>query len=234
MRAGSRNRAPARSASGSPPHSAMCSARVRPVSIRRTSSAPSGSMASAPRLPMYETWNQMLSSARMPITVRSLFRRNARALQSRDGDKAGHHAGGTVEIAAVRDRVEMRADNHALRICVAAGQCHVKVGRGVMLDAQAELLRNRGNRRMRALFARTIRVARYARFVETVAAKLVEQRCRQFTLCRNCCARSMVTPIVIARSEATKQSRSSNARTEARRLFSSSVTEIASSLRSSQ
>ena len=115
-----------------------------------------------------------------------VVQRDAGALQRRDGDEAGHHAGGAVEIAAVRHRVEMRADNHALRIGVAAGQRHVEVGGGVVLDAQAELLSNRGHRRMRALFARAVRIARHARFVEAVAAKLVEQRCRQFALCRNC------------------------------------------------
>ena len=106
-------------------------------------------------------------------------------MQGRDGDEACHHAGGAIEIAAVRDRVEMRADNHALRIGIAAGQRHVEVGRGVALDMEAELLSNRCHRRMRTLFAGAVRIARYARFVEAVAAKLVELRCRQFTLCRN-------------------------------------------------
>ena len=56
-----------------------------------------------------------------------------------------------------------------------------------LLYAEAELLSEGGHRRVRALFARPVRVARHPRFVETVAAKLVEQRCRQFTLCQDCC-----------------------------------------------
>ena len=127
----------------------------------------------------------MLSSARMPITVRSHARRDAGALQRRDRDEAGDHAGGAVEIAAMRHRIEMRADDDALRGRVAAGQRHVQIGRGVVLDAQAQPLRGRGHRGMRALFAGAVRDRAYARFVEPVAAQLVEQCRRQFALLRH-------------------------------------------------
>ena len=82
----------------------------------------------------------------------------------------------------------MRADDDSLRLRVATRESHVEVGRGIMLDAQAEPLRNGCHRRMRPLFARAVRIARYARLVETVTSELIEQRCREFALpCHRCC-----------------------------------------------
>jgi hypothetical protein len=100
---------------------------------------------------------------------------DARALQRRDSDEARHHAGGTVEIAAMWHGVEMRADDHAFRRRVAAGQRHVEIRRCVMRDAEAKPVRDRGHRRMRALFARAIGIARYAGFIQAVATQPVEQ-----------------------------------------------------------
>ncbi len=113
------------------------------------------------------------------------IQRDAGVLQSGDGDEPRHHAGGAVEVAAVRDRIEMRADDDSLRLRIATGKGHVEVGCGIMLDAQAEPLRDSGHRRMRSLLARTVRIARYARFVEPVTSELVEQRCREFALSRH-------------------------------------------------
>ena len=116
------------------------------------------------------------------------IQRDAGALQRGDGDQPRHHTGGAIEVAAVRHGVQMRADDDSLRRWIAAGERHVEIGRGIMLDAQTEPLRNRRHRRMRPLFARPVRVARYARLVETVTSELIEQRCREFALpCHRCC-----------------------------------------------
>ena len=55
-----------------------------------------------------------------------------------------------------------------------------------MFDAQAEVICGSGDRRVRALFPRAVRIARYARFIEAVATELVEQGFCQFALCRHC------------------------------------------------
>ena len=102
------------------------------------------------------------------------MQRDARALQSRDGDEARHHAGGTVEIAAMRNGIEMGADDQALGCGIAAGQRHVEICRCVMRDVQAEPMRDLGHRRMRALFARAVGIAGYARFIHAVAAQPIE------------------------------------------------------------
>src|SRR6202020_1256792 len=58
---------------------------------------------------------------------------DARALEGCDRDKPGHHTCRAVKVAAMRDGVEMRTDDDALPLRIAAGEGHVEVGSGIML-----------------------------------------------------------------------------------------------------
>ncbi len=104
------------------------------------------------------------------------FGRQVQGPQGADGCQAGEDAGGAVEVAAMRHRIEMRADHQGRRGAVAAGQGHVEVGGGVVADLQLHGFGGFGNRGVCPLFAGAVRVAGDAGFVQAILAQLVEQR----------------------------------------------------------
>jgi hypothetical protein len=103
-------------------------------------------------------------------------RHQPEALERRHRHQPRDHAGRAVEVAAVRHAVQVRADHHARRVPVAPRQRHVRVRREVPLHAETKPLRRRGRRRVRALLAGAVGVARHARLVQAVAPQRIEQR----------------------------------------------------------
>ena len=105
--------------------------------------------------------------------------------QRRHGDQSGEDAGGTVEVAAMRHGIEMRADDQGRRRAVAARQGHVKVGGGVMTDVKTKCHGSLRDGGVGALLTGSIRIARDARFIEAIAAQLIEQVLNQRALGSN-------------------------------------------------
>ena len=68
-------------------------------------------------------------------------RRQAHRAQRAHRRQSGQHARGAVEVAAMRHRIQMRADHQHRRRPVAPGQGHVQIGRVVVTDFQPEALR---------------------------------------------------------------------------------------------
>ncbi len=113
--------------------------------------------------------------------------RDTHPLQGVDRDQSGDHAGGAVEIATMRHRIEVRPHDHPLGVAVPAGPCHVEVGRRIAADAQVQPAGRLLDGQVGPLFARAVRVAGHAVAVETVTAERIEEPRRQGAACGDRC-----------------------------------------------
>ena len=87
----------------------------------------------------------MLSSARMAIDRHIARRCEARALPRRQDCDAGDHAGGAIEISALRNGIEMRRDQECALCRIAPFQRHVEIAGDIGRRGKA--------RQSRAVFA---------------------------------------------------------------------------------
>ncbi len=102
-------------------------------------------------------------------------RGEAAASQRIHRHKPRDHPRRAVEIAAMRHRIEMRADDDARGGAVAPGPSHVEVSRCIPRDVEAELACRLLDGCVRPLLAGAVRVAGHARFVGSVTPESLEQ-----------------------------------------------------------
>ncbi len=103
-----------------------------------------------------------------------LRRRVAERLERADRRQAGDDAGGAVEIAALRHRIQVRADHLDRLRAIPAGPGHVGVGGGVLRDLQAQPASDLRHQGVRRLLAFAVARARDAAHVDARRAKTVE------------------------------------------------------------
>ena len=76
--------------------------------------------------------------------------------------KPAHHSGRTIVVAALGDRIEVRADDHRLGRRILAGQGHIRVAGGIGVDHESKLHCRFGHQLVGALLAVAVRGTRDA------------------------------------------------------------------------
>ena len=154
----------------------MCSASVRPVSRRRTASA-SGGQAAEGGAAAGEAGREPRPALLRPRHQHGDVAGGDEAGLAHAGDRgeAGQHAGRTVVVAALADRIEMAADHQHRRRPVRARQGQQQVAGGIDRDLQPQRPRPLAHDRVRNPLARPIGFARDADAVEGRGAQGGEQ-----------------------------------------------------------
>ena len=105
--------------------------------------------------------------------------RDALAPQPAEGRQPGNDSGSAVVIAALGDRIHMRARHQPRQLAPAARQGHVEVERGVGLDLEAEPLRRPSRQAMGEVLALAIGGAGDAAADAGMGAQRIEHAARQ-------------------------------------------------------
>ena len=102
--------------------------------------------------------------------------------QARERRESGHNPGGAVEVAALRNRIHMRADDQPRQRAVSARQRHIEVEGRIGLDFEAEALGRAARQAMGKCFALAIGRANDAAPDTGAGGELVEQRPGEFDI----------------------------------------------------